>query len=60
MNYKMLELTFDWTWIKDKQIDIEGNKFSGLIIITDKEDNIIQIYGYELVEAQNEEGAGED
>ncbi len=45
----MFAIGFDWGWIKDKQIDIDGDEWSGLIFITDKEDNIVAIYKYEKV-----------
>ena len=45
----MFAIEFDWGWIKDKQIDIDGDEWSGLIFITDKEDNIVAIYGYEKI-----------
>lgn len=48
-------MTFDWMWIKDKQIDIDGDRMSGVIIITDKDDNIIEMYQYEMVEKDNTE-----
>jgi len=53
MKYKLLELNFNWTWIRDKQIQIEGNRRRGLIIITDMNDNIVKLLGYELVEEDN-------
>jgi len=46
---KMFGINFDWNWIKDKQIDIDGNEWGGLIFITDEEDNIVAIYRYEKV-----------
>ena len=49
MKYDLLDINFDYTYIKDKKIDIDGNRWGGLIIISDEEDNIIQILGYELV-----------
>jgi len=54
MKYELAHIGFNWTWIKDKQIDVEGDQISGLIIITDKDDNIIEMYGYELVEKDME------
>jgi len=54
MKYKLLELEFPWTWIKDKQIEIDGNRFRGMIIISDSEDKVIKIIGYELVEEEDE------
>lgn len=56
----MVTLEFDWTWIRDKQIDIDGNLNAGLIIITDSEDNIVAIYGYEKIKTENTEEAGDD
>ena len=50
MKYELAHIGFNWSYIKDKQIDIEGDQMSGLIIITDKNDNIIEMYGYEMVE----------
>ena len=55
MKYELAHIGFNWTWIKDKQIDVEGDKMSGLIIITDMDDNIIEMYGYEMVEKDNTE-----
>lgn len=53
MNYELLNITFNWSWIKDKVIDIDGDKWNGFIIITDKEDNIIEMYKYEIVEKED-------
>ena len=53
MKYEMLDINFDYTYIKDKKIDIDGNRFGGMIIISDEDDNIIQILGYELVEEED-------
>lgn len=46
---KMFTINFDWSWIKDKQIEIDGDEWVGLIFISDEEDNIIAIYRYEKV-----------
>jgi hypothetical protein len=45
----MFTINFDWSWIKDKQIEIDGDEWLGLIFITDGEDNIVAIYKYEKV-----------
>lgn len=45
----MLNFRFDWNWIKDKQINIVGNHYTGMIIISDKDGIAVKIYGYELV-----------
>ena len=48
-------MTFDWNFIKDKKIELEGDRMNGLIIITDKDDNIIEMYAYEMVEKTDRE-----
>ena len=55
MNYELAHIGFNWTYIKDKKIDVEGDNIQGLIIITDMDDNIIEMYGYEMVEKDNRE-----
>ena len=46
----MFSIEFEWSWIKDKQIEVDGNQWSGLIYISDSDDNIVAIYQYKLVE----------
>jgi len=46
----MFVINFDWMWIRDKQIEVDGNESEGLIYISDNDDNIVAIYRYELVE----------
>jgi hypothetical protein len=45
----MFVINFDWMWIRDKQIEVDGNESEGLIYISDNDDNIVAIYRYELV-----------
>ena len=45
----MFAINFEWGWIRDKKIDIDGDEWSGMIFITDSEDNIVAIYRYERV-----------
>jgi hypothetical protein len=45
----MFEMNFDLNWIRDKQIEIDGDQWSGMIFITDSEDNLVAIYKYEKV-----------
>ena len=49
----MFNIDFEWTYIRDKQIDVDGDEDKGLIIITDNEDNIVAIYGYEKIDKEN-------
>ena len=55
MKYNLPVIHLDWNWIKDKKMMLDGNKFFGMLYITDEDDNIIQIYAYELVEKSMEE-----
>ena len=45
----MFSINFEWQWIRDKKIDIDGDQWSGMIFITDEEDNIVAIYRYEKI-----------
>ena len=49
LHYGYVHFTFPWTWIKDKQIGVQGDKYSGMLLILDSDDNIVKMYGYELV-----------
>lgn len=49
IHFNMVHFRFDWTWIKDKQIIHQGNQISGMLLILDSDDNIVKMYGYELV-----------
>jgi hypothetical protein len=51
----MIEFTFAYQWLKDKQIIVDGTEYSGILIISDWDDNIIKMYGYERLETNEEE-----
>lgn len=42
--------SFDWQWIRDKQIIHRGNDYAGMLLIFDQEDKLIKMYGYELID----------
>ena len=46
----MFEMNFDWSWIKDKQIVIEGDENGGVIMIENEDGVLITMYIYERVE----------
>ena len=48
VHYGYVNFTFSWTWIKDKQIGFQGDMYSGMLLILDRDDNIVKMYGYEL------------
>jgi len=49
IDYQYVHLNFDWSWIKDKQIYLRGNKRAGMLVIVDAEGNTVGMYGYEEI-----------
>ena len=49
VHYGYVDFTFRWTWIRDKQIVVQGDKYRGMLLILDSDDNVIKMYGYESV-----------
>ena len=49
VHYGYVHFHFPWTWIRDKQIVVQGDKWRGMLLILDSDDNVIKMYGYELV-----------
>ena len=49
IDYKYVYFTFDWNWIKDKQIVHKGNETGGALFILDSEGNLVKGYGYERI-----------
>lgn len=49
LHYGLVHFTFPWRWIRDKQIVLQGDKIRGMLLIFDKDNNLIKMYGYELV-----------
>ena len=49
VHYQYVDFNFRWTWIRDKQILVQGDKYRGMLLILDSDDNVIKMYGYELV-----------
>ncbi len=52
ISYNKIYFSFEWTWIKDKQIIHKGNDYYGMLMIVDEEGIPIKIYGYELVKQE--------
>lgn len=50
IDYQYVHLNFDWTWIKDKQIILRGNKRAGMLIILDDRGRTVGMYGYESID----------
>ena len=49
LHWGYVHFNFPWIWIKDKQMVLQGDKRAGMLMIFDKDDNLIKVYGYELV-----------
>ena len=49
IDYRYVHLNFDWSWIKDKQIMIRGNKRAGMLVIVDADGRTVGMYGYEEI-----------
>lgn len=50
--YNKLELPLDWTFVKDKQIEIMpySNEEFGVIYILDSDGEVVRMIGYELID----------
>ncbi len=49
IDYQYVQLNFDWTYIKDKQIILKGNELAGMLIIADSEGRTLKVYGFERI-----------
>jgi len=49
IDYHYAYFTFDYTWLRDKQIIHNGNEMGGVLIIADEEGNVLKMYGYERI-----------
>ena len=52
---KYIQFEFDYMWIRDKQIIHKGNEYYGMLIILDDEGRMVKMYGYELIEDNEEQ-----
>ena len=49
IDYGYAHFTFDWSWIKDKEIVMKGNQYAGMLIILDDRGRAVGMYAYELI-----------
>ena len=49
IDYRYVQLNFDYNWLKDKQIILTGNKRAGMLIIIDADGRTVGMYGYEEI-----------
>lgn len=55
IDYGYAHFTFDYTWLRDKQIVLQGDKYMGMLIILDSKGNALKWYGYELISENKDE-----
>lgn len=59
IDYGYAHFTFDYTWLRDKQIIHNGDYKGGILLIVDEDGVAVGMYGYELIsEYKNERGRG--
>ena len=49
IDYRYVHLNFDYTWLRDKQIILRGNKRAGMLVIIDADGKTVGMYGYEEI-----------
>jgi hypothetical protein len=50
VDYNYAHFNFDWQWIKDKEIVVEGDEYEGVLMIINDKGQMVGFYGYQLVE----------
>ena len=57
IDYKYVQLNFEYTWLRDKELVLKGNQWAGMLIIFDDRGRTVGMYGYEAInDNDNEEG----
>jgi hypothetical protein len=49
IDYGYANFTFDYTWLRDKQIIHKGDYTGGMLLIVDKDGVAVGMYAYELI-----------
>tara|TARA_B110000503_G_C6788757_1_gene266382 strand:+ start:199 stop:363 length:165 start_codon:yes stop_codon:yes gene_type:complete len=49
IDYKYVQLNFDYTWLRDKQIILRGNWEMGMLVIVDADGRTVGMYAYEQI-----------
>lgn len=49
IDYNYAYFNFDWSYIKNKQIILKGNKMGGILIIADSEGRTLKVFGFERI-----------
>ena len=49
IDYGYAHFTFDYTWLRDKQIIHKGDYRGGMLLIVDEDGIAVGMYAYELI-----------
>ena len=49
IDYGYAHFNFEWSWIKDKEIVVEGDEYEGVLMIINDKGHLVGFYGYELI-----------
>jgi hypothetical protein len=52
IDYNYAHFNFDWSWIKDKEIVVDGDEYEGVLMIINDKGQMVGFYGYQLIEQQ--------
>jgi hypothetical protein len=55
IDYHYAHFDFNYVWLRDKQIVVQGNEYIGMLIILDQNGNALKWYGYELISEDDNE-----
>jgi hypothetical protein len=55
INYNVIPFYFDWYWIRDKQIIHRGTDEYGMLTIVDEDGVPVKMFGYELMNNNEDE-----
>jgi hypothetical protein len=49
IDYRYVQLNFDYTWLRDKEIILRGNSKAGMLVIIDVNGRTVGMYAYEEI-----------
>ena len=49
IDYQYVHLNFDYTWLRDKQIILRGNRRAGMLVIIDADGRTVGMYAFEEI-----------
>ncbi len=49
IDYGYAHFNFDYTWLRDKEIVVEGDEYEGVLMIINDKGQMVGFYGYQLI-----------